>query len=250
MVSNFGCFDECCEKKSVCGKFIVIKLANVAFFLYLCSRNRFKLHNTYQTIRNRSANHRDNKKITIMKILLLTVLQSLFALLGQKTMNTDFTITVQEHATQPVSYTGTLTMHGEQFILEAFGTTSSYDGKTLYSYNEDANELTLSTPTRDELYQANPLLFAQAMADACEVTEETRQGVTTLTFVPKERVAIDLITMVVKRMANGDKQYAPAMITIKEGLRTTKVQFRNLGYSDEVVDFVQHAEGAFVNDVR
>ena len=62
MVSIFGCFDECCEKKSVCGKFIVIKLANVAFFLYLCSRNRFKLHNTYQTIRNRSANHRDNKK--------------------------------------------------------------------------------------------------------------------------------------------------------------------------------------------
>ena len=185
-----------------------------------------------------------------MKILLLTVLQSLFALLSEKTMNTDFTITVQEHATQPVTYTGTLTMHGEQFILEAFGTLASYDGKTLYTYNEDANELTLSNPTRDELYQANPLLFAQAMADACEVTEETRQGVTTLTFVPKERVAIDLITMVVKRLAKGDKQYAPATITIKEGLRTTKVQFRNLGYSDEVVDFVQHAEGAYVNDVR
>ena len=245
MVSNFGCFDECCEKKSVCGKFIVIKLANVAFFLYLC---RCVRQNGW---RHRYSPHAPaHKKITKMKILLLTVLQSLFALLGEKTMNTDFTITVQEHATQPVTYTGTLTMHGEQFILEAFGTTSSYDGKTLYSYNEDANELTLSTPTRDELYQANPLLFAQAMADACEVTEETRQGVTTLTFVPKERVAIDLITMVVKRMANGDKQYAPAMITIKEGLRTTKVQFRNLGYSDEVVDFVQHAEGAFVNDVR
>lgn len=36
MVSNFGCFDGYCEKKSVCGKFIGIKLANVAFFLYLC----------------------------------------------------------------------------------------------------------------------------------------------------------------------------------------------------------------------
>ena len=185
-----------------------------------------------------------------MKILLLTVLQSLFALLGEKTMSTDFTITVQEHATQPVTYTGSLTMHGEQFMLEAFGTLASYDGTTLYTYNEDANELTLSNPTRDELYQANPLLFAQAMADACEITEETAQGVTTITFIPKERVAIDLITMKVKRIAKSDKQVAPTMITIKEGLRTTKVQFRNLGYSDETHDYVIEPEGAYVNDVR
>ena len=233
-----------CEKKMSLAKIYERKTCKCGIFFVSLQVRSAKWRHRYSPM------HRHIKKFTKMKILLLTVLQSLFALLGEKTMNTDFTITVQEHATQPVTYTGTLTMHGEQFILEAFGTTSSYDGKTLYSYNEDANELTLSTPTRDELYQANPLLFAQAMADACEVTEETRQGVTTLTFVPKERVAIDLITMVVKRLANGDKQYAPAMITIKEGLRTTKVQFRNLGYSDEVVDFVQHAEGAFVNDVR
>ena len=35
-----------------------------------------------------------------MKILLLSILQSLFALLGQKTMTTDFTITVQEKQKQ------------------------------------------------------------------------------------------------------------------------------------------------------
>ena len=57
-----------------------------------------------------------------MKIILLSILQSLFALLGQKTMSTDFTITVQQQASQPISYTGKLTMHGEQFTLEAFGT--------------------------------------------------------------------------------------------------------------------------------
>ena len=166
-----------------------------------------------------------------MKILLLTVLQSLFALLGEKTMNTDFTITVQEHATQPVTYTGTLAVRRLFLLPRAFG-------------RRGRGNLPLDHPA-DRV--GNVL---RALADACEVTEETRQGVTTLTFVPKERVAIDLITMVVKRLTNGDKQYAPATITIKEGLRTTKVQFRNLGYSDEVVDFVQHAEGAYVNDVR
>lgn len=184
-----------------------------------------------------------------MKILLLTVLQSLFALLGQKTMSTDFTITVQEHATQPVSYTGSLTMHGEQFKLEAFGTQASFDGTTLYMYNIDANELTLSTPTRDELYQANPLLFAQAMADACEITEQTAQGTTTITFTPKERVAIDLITMKVKYNAKSG-EYLPTMITLKEGLQMTKVHFRNLKYIDEKVNFVLQANGAYVNDVR
>lgn len=189
------------------------------------------------------------KQLSVMKILLLSILQSLFALLGQKTMSTDFTITVQENAAQPVSYTGTLTMHGEQFELEAFGTRASYDGTTFYMYNIDANELTLSTPTRDELYQANPLLFAQAMAEACEVTEKTSQNMTTLTFVPKERVAIDGITMKVKYNAKTG-EYLPTMITLKEGLQTTKVLFRNLRYSDELREFVLKPNGAYINDVR
>lgn len=184
-----------------------------------------------------------------MKILLLSVLQSLFALLGQKTMSTDFTITVQEYASQPISYTGSLTMHGEQFMLEAFGTLASFDGTTLYMYNEDANELTLSSPTRDELYQANPLLYAQAMADACEVTEKTSQNITTITFEPKERVAIDKITMKVKYVAKNN-EYLPTTITLKEGKKTTTVLFRNLKYSDELQEYVLKPAGAYINDVR
>ena len=164
-------------------------------------------------------------------------------------MTTDFTITVQENAIQPISYTGKLAMHGEQFELEAFGTQAAYDGTTMYMYNIDANELTLSAPTRDELYQANPLLYAQAMADACEITEKTAQGVTTITFMPKERVAIDQITMKVKHNAKTD-EYLPTMITLKEGLTTTKVLFRNLRYSDELHEFVLKPAGAFINDIR
>ena len=184
-----------------------------------------------------------------MKILLLTVLQSLFALLGQKTMTTDFTITVQEHASQPVTYTGTLTMHGEQFQLEAFGTQAAFDGTTMYMYNIDANELTLSSPTRDELYQANPLLFAQEMANACEITEKSSQNLTFITFEPKERVAIDKITMKVKYIPKQD-EYIPTTIILKEGLQTTTVLFSNLKYSDEVNDFILKPYGAFINDIR
>lgn len=188
--------------------------------------------------------------IRIMKILLLTVLQSLFALLGQKTMTTDFTITVQQQASQPVSYTGTMSMHGEQFTLEAFGTEAAYDGQTLYMYNIDANELTLSTPTREELYEANPLIFAKAMADACEVTESTTNGLTTITFIPKEPVGIDKITMKVKILTSDKQDYAPTTITLKEGTQTTTVLFRNLKYSDELREYILKPEGAFINDIR
>lgn len=185
-----------------------------------------------------------------MKIILLTVLQSLFALLGQKTMITDFRITVQQQASQPISYTGALTMHGEQFTLEAFGTQAAFDGTTLYMYNIDANELTLTTPSREELYQANPLLFAQAMAEACTVTEQTTQGITTITLVPKEQVEIDRITMKVKPLTAGKQDYAPMTITLKEGTQTTTVLFRNLKYSDELHEYILKPEGAFVNDIR
>ena len=185
-----------------------------------------------------------------MKIILLSILQSLFALLGQKTMSTDFTITVQQQASQPISYTGTLTMHGEQFTLEAFGTQAAYDGKTLYMYNEDANELTLSAPTQEELYQANPLLFAKAMAEACDVNESTAKDITTITLVPKEPVDIDKITLKVKPLTSGKQDYAPVTITLKEGAQTTTVLFRNLKYSDELREYILKPEGAFINDIR
>ena len=191
-----------------------------------------------------------------MKILLLSILQALFALLGQKTMSTDFTITVQQQKSQPIYYNGSMTMHGEQFLLEAFGTQASYDGSTLFVYNIDANELTLSTPTREELYEANPLLFAQAMADACDVSETTAQGLTTITLVPKDpKIGIDRITMKVKETTKGkgstpEKEYQPTTIVLKEPNQTTTVKFTNLRYSDELQQYVLMPQGAFINDIR
>ena len=173
-------------------------------------------------------------------------------------MTTGFTITVQQQASQPISYTGTMTMHGERFTLEAFGTQAAFDGKTLYLYNVDANELTLSEPTREELYEANPLLFAQAMAEACEVTENTAQGkepVTTITLVPKEQVGVERITMKVKHVTrkNGSKEeieLQPVSIVLKETGQTTTVKFNELRYSDELNEFTILPEGAFINDIR
>ena len=60
-----------------------------------------------------------------MKLLLiiLTVLQSLLAMLEQKTLVSDFTMTYTQSPianSQPMTYTGNLAMHGKQFTLSMF----------------------------------------------------------------------------------------------------------------------------------
>ena len=100
-----------------------------------------------------------------MKLLLIifTVLQSLLAALEQKTLVSDFSICIAEQNAQPMTYTGDLTMHGKQFALSMFDMEAAYDGNTLYMYSEDTEELTLSTPSQEELLQTNPFLYAQAL---------------------------------------------------------------------------------------
>ena len=79
-----------------------------------------------------------------MKLLIitLTILQSLFSTLEQKTLQSDFSITITQEQTQPMTYAGTLAMRDQKFALEFFGIEAAYDGQTLYMYNEDAEELT------------------------------------------------------------------------------------------------------------
>ena len=75
-----------------------------------------------------------------MKLLLitLTILQSLFSTLEQKTLQSDFTISIVQEQSQPITYTGTLIMRDKKFALELFGMEAAYDGQTLYMYSKDA----------------------------------------------------------------------------------------------------------------
>ena len=105
-----------------------------------------------------------------MKLLfvILTVLQSLLATLEQKTLISDFSLSIAEQQAQPITYTGDLAMHGKQFTLSMFAMDAAYDGSTLYMYSEDTEELTLSTPSEEELIQTNPFLYPQALLPICQ----------------------------------------------------------------------------------
>ena len=186
-----------------------------------------------------------------MKMLLtiLTVLSSFLANLETKTLQSDFTVTVAEEVNAPMNYPGTLTMHGQLFRLSMFNIEAAYDGKTLYMYTPETDELTLSNPTSQELIEANPLLYAEALVPACNVTEKpSNDGATTLiTLTPKDQSAgINRFTL---RVRNADLM--PLQAEIKEGKKTSTLKFKDPKFVNEKQKYeIIPEKDTFVNDMR
>jgi hypothetical protein len=192
-----------------------------------------------------------------MKLLLIifTVLQSLLAALEQKTLVSDISVSIADQQSQPITYTGSLAMHGKQFTLSMFNVEAAYDGNTLYIYSEDLEELTLSSPTEEELVQTNPFLYAQALLPICQYTEKVVGDKTMITLTPNNPSAEEgdgsvlPISKFVLRVATATLLPVSAEIHETEGnitaLRLTKAQ-----YSDNPPAFIIEKEGAFINDLR
>ena len=192
-----------------------------------------------------------------MKLLFitLTVLQSLLATLEQKTLVSDFTMTYTQspiaNSPSPITYIGDLTMHGKQFSLSMFSMDAAYDGNTLYIYSEELEELTLSTPTEEELVQTNPFLYAQALLPVCQYAEKVVGDKTQITLTPTSPIADSPspITKFVLRVTTAT--LLPTNIEIHENEGTiTTLRLNNAHYADETPSFVIEKEGAFINDLR
>jgi len=196
-------------------------------------------------------------------VILTTVLSTFLANLETKTMQSDFTVTVAEEVNAPMNYPGTLTMHGELFRITMFGIDAAYDGKTLYMYSAETDELTLSNPLEQELIETNPFLFAKAMADVCNVTEHTTadgmQTIITLTPQDPERLpdgtgraasAEKGITKFVLRVRNTD--LLPLQVEIKEGKKTSTLKLKDPKYVAPLSNYTIEATDfeTFVNDLR
>jgi hypothetical protein len=191
-----------------------------------------------------------------MKLLLiiLTVLQSLLATLEQKTLVSDFTMTYTQSPianSQPMTYTGNLAMHGKQFSLCMFNMEAAYDGNTLYMYSEELEELSLSTPTEEELVQTNPFLYAQALLPVCQYAEKVVGDKTQITLTPTSPIADSPspIAKFVLRVTTATLLPTTVEIHETEGPLTT-LRLNNARYTDETPSFVIEKEGAFINDLR
>lgn len=177
------------------------------------------------------------------------VLLDFLTKIDNQTLSANFTITITEHANQPISYTGKMQMRGDKFRLNMLGNEGAYDGKTYYLFSEETNELTLSTPTHAELLEINPVLFARQL-----------QRLSTVRFnasnKDNKRYLIDLVP---NNQETGIRKFSiklrkgsliPEEITVNESSTTTTIRFSEATFDTMMPSFVISKPGAFVNDLR
>ena len=208
-----------------------------------------------------------------------TNLDTFLQTLAEHTLRSDFVISISEEASQPMNYPGTITMRGDRFTLEMFDMEAAFDGKTLYVYSATTDELTLSTPTEQELMEANPFRYSQTLSKVCTITEQpTAQQALTITLTPTDQSAgIQRFTLTLSRSCalqtapqcanagdagvsptvNKSEQtltaqslWLPQQITIKEGKQLTTLRLTNPTYTTETPSFTLTKPDAFLNDLR
>ncbi len=178
-----------------------------------------------------------------------STLPALLSALEDKTLHSDFTITVTDDQSQPMTYSGTLTMHGRQFLLSMWAIETAYDGQTFYMYSEDSEELTLSTPTEEELLQTNPFLYTKALVPVCKVDEKalSGKGQTLITLTPDDTSA-GIARFVLKVET---ATLLPLSVELRETTgRTTSLRLTNPAYITAPQSFTIEKPDAFLNDLR
>lgn len=176
-----------------------------------------------------------------------TNLDTFLQTLAEHTLRSDFVISISEDASQPMNYPGTITMRGDRFTLEMFDMEAAFDGKTLYVYSATTDELTLSTPTEQELMEANPFLYTQALSKVCTITEQTTapQALTIILTPNDQSVGIQRFTLRIEK-----ETMLPSSIEIKEGKQLTTLRLTNPTYTTDIPSFTIIKPDAFLNDLR
>ena len=193
-----------------------------------------------------------------MLLTILTVLSSFLANLEEKTLQSDFTVTVAEEVNAPMNYPGTIVMSGDKFLLTMFNIEAAYDGKTMYMYSAETDELTLSNPTQQELVEANPFLYAKALVGVCNITERamTDGKQTLITLTPKDQsIGINRFTL---RVRTADLM--PLQVEIKEGKKTSTLKMKEPKYVEQKVESqkmknsefytIKPEKNTYINDMR
>jgi hypothetical protein len=138
-------------------------------------------------------------------------------------------------------------MRDQKFALEFFGIEAAYDGQTLYMYNEDAEELTLSTPTQEELIQTNPFLYARALLPLCEYAEKAVGDKTQITLTPRDQ-SLGIHKFVLRLVT---ATLLPLSAEIHEAdSKLTTLKLNHPEYKNECPSFTIEKPEAFINDLR
>lgn len=85
-----------------------------------------------------------------------------------------FTLRVTEQGAARGESTGTLSLKGDRFVLETPDNSLWFDGKTLWNYLPDAEEVTVSHPAQEELQSIHPYLLLKSIRKGYKAELGTR----------------------------------------------------------------------------
>lgn len=178
------------------------------------------------------------------------LLDKFFQKTEQQALQADFTLTVADNASQPMTYNGTISMQGERFYLTMWDMEMAYDGTTLYTYTGDTEELTLSTPTEEELKESNPILLAKALAESCQVRYGRNHNTNNkyvIELIPDNKEA-GVQKFVLQLQADN---LLPISAEMKESAtKSTTLLLRNAQYVKAPQTFRIDKPNAIINDLR
>lgn len=185
-------------------------------------------------------------------MIILTALSSLMAALQTHTLQSDFSLSVQEQGQAALTSPGKFVMRGNCFVGQARGYEMAYDGTTFYFYDPDARELTLSRPSAEELMSVNPMVYAAYLSQVSTVRETlSKDGtVTTVTLVPKGTPdEVTKVTLKIKNATASAEAY-PLSVEVKEATQTMTLKLKNPTYTQTIPSFTVKKDGAYINDLR
>ena len=184
-----------------------------------------------------------------MVAIIISILTSFLSSLSSSTLTSDCVLSISSEQSHPFSYPGSVVLEGDKFLISMLNMEMAYDGRTLYIYSEDTEELTLTTPTEEELMQTNPLRFAKALVEVSRVEEKTlTTGNKVVTLYPN-----DLSAGVVRVTLTLDKEgKLPISIEIKEADKTSRLTFiePTLSSAPSANRYQLDKPNAFLNDLR
>ena len=178
------------------------------------------------------------------------VLNRFLQKIDAQTLSSSFTITHFETANSPITLKGTMKIRGEKYRMSVADTEAAYDGKTLYIYKEQDNELTITTPLTEEVLEANPFLFARELQKESRVrfsSTNKDQKLYVIELIPSDpRVAgSSKVTIKIRR-----SDWTPVEIVEREGESKTTITFSDAAYSSDLPSFTISHPNAYINDLR
>lgn len=181
-------------------------------------------------------------------LILLSILSSFFTNLEKKTLQSDFTAIIQENG-RTSHGSGSMTLKGSSFAITIGDNKAAYDGKTMYVYSPEIDELTLTEPTKEELTETNPFLALKSIAENSKSSEKTdaKSGKTIVTLIPNDpSLEVDQIRLHIRTA-----DLMPLLMEVDEQGGTSSLQFINPQFITRPVSFViEPEETTFVNDLR